>query len=305
MTETSSPAVRVLSDAGSVSAAAVLSLADAARAADGHPPLSDQTRVHVQRGTALAVVLAGSDEAPDGAAVLVPEGGGAVLELVVRPEARRHGVATALAEEAAVVVEQRGLQDAVSVWAHGMLPGAAELAAAHGLTPVRELRRMSADAGALASLTAPELPEGVRLRPYSPGADDAAWLELNAAAFADHPEQGSLTQADLEDRRGEDWFDAAGFLLAERDADGSLLGYHWTKVEGDGRVGEVYAVGVSPDAQGLGLGRALTVAGLVHMRDRGAERVDLYVDADNTAAVRLYESLGFVLDAADAQYRRA
>lgn len=305
MTETSSPAVRVLSDPGSVPAAAVLSLADAARAADGHPPLSDQTRVHVQRGTALAVVLAGSDEAPDGAAVLVPEGEGAVLELVVRPEARRHGVATALAEEAAVVVEQRGLQDAVSVWAHGMLPGAAELAAAHGLTPVRELRRMAADAAALASLTAPELPEGVRLRPYSPGADDAAWLELNAAAFADHPEQGSLTQADLEDRRGEDWFDSAGFLLAERDADGSLLGYHWTKVEGDGAVGEVYAVGVSPDAQGLGLGRALTVAGLVHMRDRGAERVDLYVDADNTAAVRLYERLGFVLDAADAQYRRA
>lgn len=305
MTETSSPAVRVLTEPGDVPAAAVLALADAARAADGHPPLSDQTRVHVQRGTALAVVLAGSDDAPDGVAALVPEGEGAVLELVVRPEARRRGVATALAEEAAVVVEQRGLQDAVSVWAHGMLPGAAELAAAHGLRPVRELRRMAADSAALAPLTSPELPEGVRLRPYSPGADDAAWLELNAAAFADHPEQGSLTQADLEDRRGEDWFDAAGFLLAEREADGALLGYHWTKVEGDGSVGEVYAVGVSPDAQGLGLGRALTVAGLVHMRDRGAERVDLYVDADNTAAVRLYEKLGFRLDAADAQYRRA
>lgn len=305
MTETSSPAVRVLTEPDSVPAAAVLSLADAARAADGHPPLSDQTRVHVHRGTALAVLVAGPDEAPDGVAVLAPEGGGAVLELVVRPEARRRGVARALAEEAAVVVRQRGLEDAVSVWAHGMLPGAAELAAAHGLAPVRELRRMTADAAALAGLTAPEAPEGVRLRSYSPGTDDAAWLALNAAAFADHPEQGSLTQADLEDRRGEDWFDAAGFLLAEREADGELLGYHWTKVEGDGTAGEVYAVGVSPDAQGMGLGRVLTVAGLVHMRDGGADRVDLYVDADNTAAVALYEKLGFVLGAADAQYRRA
>lgn len=304
MTDPSVPDVRVLTDPGHVPAAAVLALADAARAADGHPPLSDQTRVHVQRGTALAVLLTGPDEAPDGAAVLVPEGEGAVLELVVHPDARCRGVATALAGEAAVVVEQRGLQEAVSVWAHGMLPGAAELAAAHGLTPVRELRRMAVDSSVLAPLTAPELPEGVRLRPYIPGTDDAAWLELNAAAFADHPEQGSLTQADLEDRRSEDWFDAAGFLLAEREADGTLLGYHWTKVEGDGTVGEVYAVGVSPDAQGLSLGRALTVAGLVHMRDGGARRVDLYVDADNTAAVRLYEKLGFVLDAADAQYRR-
>ena len=304
MTDTSSPAVRVLTEADAVPAAAVLALADAARAADGHPPLSDQTRVHVQRGTALAVLVAGADEAPDGAAVLVPEGEGAVLELVVRPETRRRGVATSLAKEAAVVVQEEGLQEAVSVWAHGMLPGAAELAAAHGLTPVRELRRMAAGEDALAPLTAPELPEGVRLRSYSPGADDAAWLELNAAAFADHPEQGSLTQGDLEDRRGEDWFDAEGFLLAERVEDGGLLGYHWTKVEGDGTVGEVYAVGVSPQAQGLGLGRALTVAGLVHMRDAGARRVDLYVDADNIAAVALYERLGFALDAADAQYRR-
>ncbi len=305
MSDSSSPAVRVLTEPEAVPAAAVLALADAARTADGHPPLSDQTRVHVQRGTALAVLVAGADEAPAGAAVLVPEGEGAVLELVVHPEARRRGVATSLAQEAAVVVQERGLQEAVSVWAHGMLPGAAELAAAHGLTPVRELRRMAADEDALAPLTAPELPEGVRLRAYSPGADDAAWLELNAAAFADHPEQGSLTQDDLEDRRGEDWFDADGFLLAEREEDGTLLGYHWTKVEGDGTVGEVYAVGVSPQAQGLGLGRALTVAGLVHMRDGGARRVDLYVDADNTAAVALYERLGFELDAADAQYRRA
>ncbi|XNY99514.1 mycothiol synthase [Micrococcus luteus] len=303
MTDTSSPAVRILT--GSVPVDAVLALADAARAADGHPPLSDQTRVHVARGTAVAVLLAGPDEAPDAAAVLVPEGEAAVLELVVHPRARRRGVARAMAEEAAAVVRAEGLQDSVSVWAHGMLPGSAELASAHGLTPVRELRRMTADAATLAPLAAPELPEGVRLRSYVPGSDDAAWLELNAAAFADHPEQGSLTQDDLEDRRGEDWFDPAGFLLAEREEDGALLGYHWTKVEGDGTVGEVYAVGVSPQAQGLGLGRALTVAGLVHMRAAGVRRVELYVDADNTAAVRLYETLGFVLDAADAQYRPA
>ena len=135
------------------------------------------------------------------------------------------------------------------------------------------------------------------------------WLDVNAAAFADHPEQGSLTRADLEDRMAEDWFDPDGLLLAAREADGRLLGFHWTKVEPDvgadgPRVGEVYAVGVSPDAQGLGLGRALTLAGLHRMAEQGVDVVDLYVDADNTAAVALYASLGFELFAADAQYRR-
>lgn len=307
MSASPSPAVHPLTVPSAAQIAALLGLADAARATDGHPPLSDQTRVHLQRGTVLAVLTTGPAQAPTGAAVLAPENTAAVLELVVHPEHRRRGLGRALAQAAADAVREQGIRD-VSVWAHGMLPGSRALAEAHGLTPVRELRRMSLDARSLAALTAPEPAEGVRLRPYRPGTDDAAWLALNAAAFAEHPEQGSLTQADLEDRRAEDWFDADGFLLAEREADGVLLGYHWTKVEPAAdpaavQTGEVYAVGVSPDAQGLGLGRALTVAGLVHMRGRGVHHVDLYVDADNTAAVRLYEQLGFVLDAADAQYR--
>ena len=32
-------------------------------------------------------------------------------------------------------------------------------------------------------------------------------------------------------------------------------------------------------------------------------RVILYVDADNTPAVKMYESLGFTVDVVDVQYR--
>jgi len=181
-----------------------------------------------------------------------------------------------------------------------MLPGSARLADRHGLVPVRELRRMRLAAEHFPALPAPALPEGVRLRGFETGRDEEAWLELNRAAFAGHPEQGRLTRADLEDRMAEDWFEAAGLLLAERESDGALLAFHWTKTEGS--EGEVYVVGVSPEAQGMGLGRAVTLAGLHHLVGRGVAAVDLYVDADNTAAVRLYESLGFVLVAADAQY---
>jgi mycothiol synthase len=149
------------------------------------------------------------------------------------------------------------------------------------------------------------LPDGVTIRAFVPGKDEDAWLAANRAAFADHPEQGNLTRADLEARMAEDWFDPAGFFLAE-DRDGRLLGYHWTKVHprhgAHPAIGEVYVVGVTPEAQGMGLGKALTIAGIKHLRDAGLNAVMLYVDADNAAAVALYRRLGFTRWDMDVMY---
>jgi Acetyltransferases len=63
-------------------------------------------------------------------------------------------------------------------------------------------------------------------------------------------------------------------------------------------------VGVAPEWRGTGLGRALVLAGLAHLRRVGLAQAMLYVDASNTAAIRLYESLGFTRWDTDTLYRR-
>jgi mycothiol synthase len=72
----------------------------------------------------------------------------------------------------------------------------------------------------------------------------------------------------------------------------------------DGRVGEVYVVGVAPGYQGRGLAKPLTLAGLQHLRGQGLARVILYVDGDNEAAIRTYSGLGFTRRTLDVQYAR-
>jgi mycothiol synthase len=183
------------------------------------------------------------------------------------------------------------------VWAHGDLPAAAGLAAALGWSRLRSLWQLRRPLAATLPDAPP--PPGVRIRTFAAGRDEAAWLAVNRRAFATHPEQGRWTLDDLLMREREPWFDPAGFFLAERA--GSLVGFHWTKVHEDG-LGEVYVVGVDPEARGLGLGRVLTIVGLNHLRTRGLSTAMLYVDEDNVPAVNLYESLGFRHWTTDVMY---
>lgn len=227
-------------------------------------------------------------------------------ELVVRPEARRRGIGSALVTRLEELAGDRPLR----VWAHGEVPGSRELATARGYARARVLVQMRRPLDGVDPRPQLRLPDGVTVQTFRPGVDEAAWLAVNARAFADHPEQGRWTPEDLALRQAEPWFDPAGFFLAWRDEPGGprLLGSHWTKVHpagetGEPPIGEVYVLGIDPVAQGLGLGRALTDVGLAHLRRAGLSHVLLYVEEENTAAVTLYERTGFTRHAVDVSWR--
>ncbi|WP_022882551.1 mycothiol synthase [Gryllotalpicola ginsengisoli] len=281
---------------------------DASAAGPLVAPFDEQTRFDVARGARrLFAVRRTPEDDVVGSAVL----GGGELDLHIAPEFRTRGFG---ADAAQHLLERAG-DGRLTAWSHGDHPAARSLARRFGFRAVRTLLELElvfadppADRAAPASGTpavAPEAAPGeVTIDAFRPGADEDGWLALNARVFARHPEQGRLTRADLDQRMAEPWFDPADFLVA-RDADGTMIGFNWLKVEPGGTEGEIYVIGVAPEAAGRGLGRKLMNRGLQRLRERGCTSAELYVEGDNAAAVHLYRSLGFTDRAVHVQYERA
>ncbi|MBC7677661.1 MAG: mycothiol synthase [Pseudorhodobacter sp.] len=268
-------------DQGAHGRALVEQILGAAAAADGQDPVDESVRLrlrhHGLRDSTLWLV------GEDGFALRH----GGDLDLVVAPQARGRGIGATLATAA---LARPG---PIAAWSHGDHPAARRIGVRLGMRPTRSLWVMRRGLGASAEPLPPlQVPEAITVRGFRPDdpADAAAVLRVNAAAFAHHPEQGSLDQAGLDERLAEPWFDPAGLLLAE-DATG-VLGFHWTKRHSP-TLGEVYVVGIDPATQGRGLGRMLTLAGLHHLADGGSTDVLLYVESDNAPAIAVYSRLGF------------
>jgi mycothiol synthase len=284
----------------------VLGLVKAAAEEDGVGPLSEHVMLHLRYGgdPRARNLLLVSDGDVAGYAHLDPTDPveGPSGELVIHPGHRGQGLGLLLTRALVAEAGERPLR----LWAHGDLPAAARLAAAAGFERVRALWRMRRSLQS--QLDEPRVADGITIRTFVAGRDEDAWTDLNARAFAHHPEQGAWTREDLDLREREPWFDPDGFFLAERGS--KLVGFHWTKIHGSGDaepgdhepIGEVYVVGVDPNERGTGLGRALTLIGLRYLRGRGLSWVMLYVDESNTPAIRLYESLGFTHTDTDVMF---
>jgi mycothiol synthase len=301
---------------------AVTALLQRADAAADHPPLpepqfhalADSGPPHDGRLVLAERAARGTGDADRslaGFALLTPGRDGSTSIHVVtdpelaaeRPSEDPSELASRLVGAAVALADKDG-STPLHLWAMQAGPADDERAKRHGFVPERDVIQMRVPLPLADDVLRATHP--LVTRPFVPGQDDEAWLKVNNRAFAGHPEQGSWTLPQLHERLAADWVDLAGFLVAD-DPDGEgLIGFCWTKIHRN-RVpvlGEIYVIGVDPAHHGGGLGRALTVAGLNAMADRGVRTGMLYTDDSNEAAVALYGRLGFTVDHVDRSYRR-
>lgn len=291
------PTIKVHDAVDPATGTAVGQLLEAVEQATGRSALSDHLAVDLARGGGDGFVAVTAIDGASGELVAYAQATAAnesyALELVLDPTVadRAASIGRDLIDVALTAIRER--RGGVVNWLVAD-PSAdhEDVAAGLGLEPTRRLFQMRRP-----------LPTGaaveIETRSAVVGADDEAWLEVNNLAFEGHDEQGGWTIETLRRRQAEPWFDPADVRIHERD--GRLAGFCWTKVhhatDHEPELGEIYVIAVHPDFHGQGLGRQLTLAGLEHLAGHGITTGMLWVDADNTIAVHLYERLGFSVTA--------
>jgi mycothiol synthase len=261
-------------------------------AIDGVPPVGEHKYLKLHNGADSArAILAWEGERLVGYGQLLLAEELATAEVVVCPTSRRRGIGRQLLATVDELARKAGARE-LKLWAYGALPASEAIAHSRGIALSRSLLQLELPLDDLPSTC---LPAGYAIRTFDARRDRDAWLSLHNAVFADHPENGTWSGDDLEMRLRQPWFDAGDFLLAERD--GQMVGFNWLKrvpeAPPDRPEGEIYIIGVADSERGRGLGRALALLGLHHLRAEGMRSCTLFVEADNAPALALYRSLGF------------
>ena len=161
----------------------------------------------------------------------------------------------------------------------------------HGYRLVRHFFRMQIDLHG--RLPGPVWPEGIELRPVDPERDLEAIFAADDEAFEDHWGYVRISFDAWTHWQTQGHFDPTLWFIAY-DGD-EIAGFSLCEPEegGDPDLGWVGILGVRRPWRRRGLGLALLRHSFVDFKARGATRVGLGVDAENTTgAVRLYERAG-------------
>ncbi len=146
-----------------------------------------------------------------------------------------------------------------------------------------------------------QLPEGYTVRTFVPGQDEELFMNVRNVCFADHFGSTPYTPETTAYIIQQEMFQPAGLFFAFKD--GVVAGYCWSAISAEENarrnvsVGWIEHLGTVPEHRGVGLGRALLLIGVQHLRQQ-VSVVELGMEGENVAALRLYESVGFYQESA-------
>jgi mycothiol synthase len=219
----------------------------------------------------------------------------------VRPSAKGLGASSALLsfveERAGVIADAEDRHpDAVLTLTHWAKDAdAAPVLESAGFIPIRHFLQMRIDLS-IGDLPRASWPDGLELRCFSPGRDEAELFAAFRDAFAEHSGDAEVNEADWwnENRDAPNaGFDPTVWFVASDGATIAGFSICREREEDTERVGWISLLGVRPRWRGRGLGEALLVHSLDALGARGRRRAALNVDVDNTTgALRLYEKAG-------------
>ena len=140
----------------------------------------------------------------------------------------------------------------------------------------------------------PHLPPGFTPRPLAGEGEVGAYVATHRAAFGT---ENMTVEQRLAILRGPRYRPELDLVAVA--PDGTLAAFCVCGIDDAGnertgrKEGEIDIVGVHPDFQRRGLGRAMVLAGMRALGGQGMDVAALGVASDNRGAIRLYESAGF------------
>ena len=212
----------------------------------------------------------------------------------VHPDFKGRGIGTALLRR----VEQRA-RETMALAEHDVRvslrsgidnrdPGSHELHRTEGYQPLRYHWRMEVILNGAPA--APELPEGVELRPFVKGEHDVAVWQAQNESFRDHWGSHDVTLEEFSHSRFDDpEFDPTLWKVAW-DGD-EIAGFSINRYRMG--IGWIRTLGVRRPWRKRGLGEALLLHSFAEFYKRDMKTIGLGVDAQNpTGATRLYQKVG-------------